>query len=95
MRPENDLFGVPINAPRAARPALSIGYASRPGTGPKGQRCNTCRFRMVITEHGRRASKCEIVAAKWTTSSETDIKHNAPACSDWQRRIYKKIAIEI
>jgi hypothetical protein len=45
---------------------------------------------MVITEHARRVRKCEIVAAKWTTTAETDIHPSAPACRDWQRKEYPK-----
>lgn len=89
-----DLLGNPLPPPEAFRKDGSlrkIGYASPPGTGPKNQRCNTCRFCITITEHSRRVRKCEIVAAKWTTTPETDIKHNAPACRDWQRKEYNKM----
>jgi hypothetical protein len=88
-----DLLGHPLPARDLLRRDGSprkLGYASPPGTGPKGQRCNTCKFCMVVVEHGRRARKCEIVAAKWTTSPETDIKHNAPACRDWSRKSYRE-----
>lgn len=88
MHRDRDLFGAPIAAAAALPRVRKIGYASRPGTGPKGQRCNTCRYCIVVAQHGQRTRKGEIVAAKWSTSPETDIKHNAPACRDWQRKPY-------
>lgn len=89
MIKDTDLFGVPIAVPRKTSGGRRIAYASRPGTGPKGQRCNTCAHCMVMQRAGKRARKCEIVAAAWTSGPETDIKHNAPACRDWQRRKYE------
>lgn len=93
--PRTDLLGHPLRPARQFRKdgALrKLGYASPPGTGPKGQRCNTCRFCITITELSRKVRKCEIVAAKWSTSPETDIKHNAPACRDWERKEWRKAA---
>lgn len=87
MSQQLHLFGAPSPAIAPARPPPAQGYASRPGTGPKGQRCNTCRFCHVIARDGKRVRKCEVMAAKWDQPG-TDIKHNAPACRDWQRKIY-------
>lgn len=88
-----DLFGEPIAAATAFRKdgqERKIGYAARPGTGPKGQRCNTCAHCMVVVYHGMRSRKCHVVAALWSASPATDIKHNAPACREWQRKPYKR-----
>lgn len=89
---ERDLLGHPIPrpaTPRRPRDAVRrLGYASRPGTGPKGQRCSTCKSCIVMMRDEVRVRRCEIVAAKWTDGVEFDIKHNAPACRDWQRKRY-------
>ena len=31
-------------------------------------------------------------AVRWTYQADTDIKHNAPACRDWERKQYPKAA---
>ena len=80
--PTTDLLGAPLTVP----PRRKLGYAARPGTGPKGQRCNTCVHCIAVAQSARRSRKCELKAAIWTTTPETDIKHNAPACLHWQRK---------
>lgn len=87
---DHDLFGKPIATPQPPKPGRRIGYAARPGTGPKGQRCNTCRFCIVVTQSGERVRKCELKAPIWTTTDETNVKHNAPACKMWERKTYKE-----
>lgn len=88
---ERDLFGHPIAAP-ARKPGGRIGYAARPGTGPKGQRCNTCAHFQRVVQDGRKAAKCELAARVWSAGERSDVKHNAPACRDWQRREWRKQA---
>lgn len=87
---EVDLFGAPISAPAKPRPQPSLGYAARPGTGPKGQRCNTCRHCMLVSADGQRVRRCELTAPKWDRGAQMDIKHNAPACKHWERKEYAK-----
>lgn len=79
------LLGVPVSAPKPPHPR---GYAARPGTGPKGQRCNTCEHCMVVVSLNRRSRKCHLRAKDWTPGAESDVKHNAPACRDWVRKKY-------
>lgn len=90
-QPDTDLLGHPIPPP-AIQAVRRIGYAARPGTGPKGQRCNTCAHCIKITQHRQPARKCELKAPIWTTSAETDVKHNAPACRFWQRKKWEEAA---
>ncbi|MEO5336893.1 MAG: hypothetical protein H7841_08365 [Magnetospirillum sp. WYHS-4] len=83
MSPQIDLWGnVVPNVP--ARPAK--GYAARPGGGPQGETCKTCRHR---TGHGRGRTyhKCGLVKCglvKWTFGAGTDIKVGSPACQFWE-----------
>lgn len=84
-----DLFGEPLPAAVVRHKAAkrSIGYASRPGTGPKGQRCYSCKFAHRVAEAGRHAWKCEHRAAVWDRP-ESNIKPGAPSCREWERKPY-------
>lgn len=86
-QPETDLFGevIPVRAPDARR---KISYAARPGTGPKGQRCNTCVHGQRVLSRGVRSWKCELRAAVWDQFG-SDIKPGAPACREWQRKPFR------
>lgn len=57
------------------------GYPAAPGTGPKGERCNTCKHCLVI---GRKKNyyKCGVI--RWTHGAATDIKARSPACNLWE-----------
>lgn len=87
--PVVDLLGEPIvesvsvsDGPRLRK----IGYAARPGTGPKRQRCATCVHSQRVLHRGSYSTKCERMAHAWTHGPETDIKPNAPACREWERK---------
>lgn len=56
------------------------GYAAKPGTGPKGETCGSCKH----IRRGRRYRKCELTRACWTHSQRTDILARAPACAKWE-----------
>ena len=56
------------------------GYASPPGTGPKGETCGTCQH--IV--RGRRYAKCALRRATWTHGYATDILVNADACEKWE-----------
>ncbi len=60
------------------------GYAARPGTGPAGETCATCRH-CVCREMGSRWYKCGKVRHLWTGGVKTDIRTGAPACEHWER----------
>ena len=86
---ETDLFGAPLPAPARPRSTPSKGYAARPGTGPKGQRCNTCLHCITAHPGVRAVRRCELNAAKWDRGPAMEIKHNAPACKHWERKPYQ------
>lgn len=89
MTEQLDLLGQPLPSPgqirRDGRPR-KIGYAARPGSGPKGKRCSGCAHFGRITHDGRITPKCQLMSAVWTHGPESDIHPNAPACSEWARR---------
>lgn len=91
-RHEKDLFGQPISAPVARKGGgvRKVGYAARLATGPKGQRCGTCKFAMKVTSKGRTSHKCELAAAAWTHGEDSDISLRAPACRLWERKPFER-----
>lgn len=96
MTTEHDLFGHPVPSPAAFRKdgrRRRAGYAARPGTGPKGQRCITCLHCELVTRHGDSSHKCRQRASEWRHDELTDIHPNAPACREWTRKPYVRCAI--
>lgn len=74
-----DLLGQPVR-PRGKHYVEPRGYAARPGGGPKGETCRTCRHKAVL----RPIAKCLAAQAKWTRSRASDILLRAPACEMWE-----------
>jgi hypothetical protein len=85
-----DLFGAEAPDPRELPPKMRRyavkGYASRPGSGPAGEKCRTCA-------HARKGNidtaaggfwKCALV--KPTRGPGTDIRLKSPACAYWKPR---------
>lgn len=84
-----DLFGNPL--PPAEQPARrKIGYAAKPGSGPKKARCLQCVHFVRVTNPGEEANRCELTAKVWDKPGST-IKANAPACLYWRRRPFDKM----
>jgi len=61
------------------------GYAADPGTGPEGETCKTCRFKMRKPGVAGHYLKCEIMREHWTGGAGTDIKASSPACRYWEK----------
>lgn len=81
---ETDLFGDPWRAPigaykRKRGKETPKGYATRPGTGPKGEFCRTCRH----AAKREKFWKCAVLRHRWTSSYGTDIRLKSPACALW------------
>lgn len=83
-----DLLGDPIDRDAIMRKSSRRkgGYAARPGSGPKGQRCNTCAHYARVSGGGGKFTKCQLMARVWTHGPGTDIKARAPACFYWERK---------
>lgn len=56
------------------------GYADKPGTGPKGETCGSCKHRTG------RFPKCLLIEGSWTRTRRTDILVRAAACSKWEAK---------
>lgn len=60
------------------------GYAAKPGTGPKGETCGSCKHK--TSGFRRRFPKCILTRACWTHARRTDILVGADACEKWEKR---------
>lgn len=79
-----DLFGQEaVEAPPRGTPAR--GYAARPGSGPAGETCGSCRH-LVRKRMSRAYLKCELMRAVWTGGHGTDVLARSPACAKWSAK---------
>ena len=85
-----DMFGneVTIEEARKLRnrrkTATPNGYAWRPGTGPAGETCKTCRH-LVRRNYAKTYLKCGLMRQAWTGGHGSDIKAKSPACKFWEK----------
>lgn len=70
--------------PRGKHYVEPRGYADRPGTGPEGETCKSCRHSYHGGTGNKRFPKCELTRACHTSTRRTDILMRAPACSKWE-----------
>lgn len=80
MADQPELFSVDEVGER--KPLPKGGYPARPGSGPEGETCKTCRHYCVVPYHGKAYRKCALV--EWTHGPGTDIKSSSPACLHWE-----------
>jgi hypothetical protein len=84
---DRDLFGeiqarlaapplTPLERKRLYRKAAEVprGHAARPGTGPAGETCGTCRHLYRTQDTARPYRKCELNRAAWTGGPKTDVR---------------------
>ncbi len=67
-----------------AAPRVRGGYGGIPGTGPKGETCKSCYYRVRnVSGSGRVFQKCGLI--RWTHGAATDIRVKSPSCSKWKK----------
>lgn len=81
MNNHPELFTPAEVGDREPRPIPKGGYPARPGTGPAGETCRTCRHLRRTTWRGKAYFKCGLVRA--THGAGTDIRAGADACREW------------
>lgn len=74
-----DTVTVPVRGKHYVQPR---GYADKPGTGPNGETCGTCKHR---TTRQTKYPKCLLTRSCWSASRRTDILVGAAACSKWEK----------
>lgn len=84
---ETDLWSLPIGAfkrKNSKRDESARGYPSRPGGGPAGETCRTCKH-LCRVQYAKKYLKCGLIRHAWTSSPKTDIRAKSPACQLWER----------
>ncbi len=56
-------------------------HPAKPGTGPDGETCKTCRYRLSLDYHDTMYFKCEL--ANITHGPGTDLRLKDEACEMW------------
>lgn len=60
------------------------GHAMKPGTGPAGETCGSCRH-LVRVRFAKTYLKCELARALWTGGRKTDVRARDAACIKWEK----------
>lgn len=93
----NDLFGgaLPtyttqdgrtVEAPKRGKHYVAPrGGADRPGTGPAGETCGSCKHMVRTYTGSKHFPKCGLNRACWTHGAKTDIRVRWAACSKWEK----------
>lgn len=63
-------------------PTPKKGHAARPGSGPEGETCGTCR-NLHRNRMAKTYLKCGLMRAHWTGGAGTDVRARDAACSQW------------
>lgn len=85
MEKMKSLFGDTISAVPAVR-RTDKAHAAKPGTGPEGERCGTCRHAVVSGYHSKNYWKCGLMRTCWTGGGATDIRLKDAACKLWEEK---------
>lgn len=90
-----NLFGEPVSIPEASIPTTGApkkrketrpqGYAARPGSGPAGETCKSCRH-LERVHYAKTYRKCGLNKANWTHGPGSDVLAGSPACQLWEAK---------
>ena len=85
-----DLFGNEVKFPLPDAHAsplkgrkLKTGYPAKPGGGPEGETCRTCKHKRRYSSGTKAWYKCGLCPIKGHLA--TDIKLKSPACFYWEK----------
>lgn len=92
MNPDVDLFGEPVRGDDPLPPmedkrhkTKANGYAARPGSGPAGETCRSCKNYARVQGGARYFPKCLLLQKNWSHGKGTDILARSPACQLWEK----------
>lgn len=79
---QNDFWGHEWEIDEGEYPRSA--YPRKPGTGPQGESCRTCKY--LFTKHygSKNYYKCFLMHE--TNGPGTDIRLKSPACKRWEKR---------
>lgn len=72
---------VPVRGKHYVQPR---GYADKPGTGPAGETCGSCKHH-IVKRMAKDYHKCDRTRRLWTGGRRSDILVRAAACSKWEK----------
>lgn len=81
-----DLFGEDRPPERKRKGPRPNGYAWKPGTGPKGETCGSCKHHVRRRYTSKTYFKCLLMREHWKASRTSDILVRSPACKFWEAR---------
>jgi len=80
---EATLFGEELTEQPAPKSPKKTGHAWTPGTGPKGETCQSCAH-YVRRQWDKVYLKCGLMREHWTQGPGTDIRARDAACKKWE-----------
>lgn len=87
MADDREIMQLPLHVlPDSAKTTAQRGHFARPGTGPEGETCGTCRHYTVKSgDTSKPYRKCGKALAKWTRGPGSDIRKKDPSCHGWEK----------
>lgn len=79
---DTDLWNQPIGADKRSTP-LPKGHAGKPGSGPAGETCGSCRH-LARFRYSKTYLKCRLLEKQWTHGPGTDVRAKDAACLKWE-----------
>ena len=88
MADDREIMQLPLHVlGNPAKTAPRRGHFARPGTGPEGETCGSCKHYAVKSGDTARAyRKCALARATWTKGPGSDIRRKDPSCSAWETK---------
>lgn len=60
--------------------------AAKVGSGPQGETCGSCAFKLRVKYHDKSYLKCGLMEKHWTHGGASDIRAKWPACREWKAK---------
>src|SRR5690242_12154663 len=69
---------------RGRKATKKTGHYAKPGTGPVGETCGTCRHAVGKKLSSKSVYKCGLARSIWTSGPGSDIRLKDAACGGWR-----------
>jgi hypothetical protein len=77
------LMDAPMTGKRKRKPTPKRGHYFKPGTGPEGETCGTCKH-LTRRHLAKTYIKCGLNERNWTGGPGSDIRVKDAACKFWE-----------
>ena len=78
------LMNAPMTGKRKRKPTPKRGHYFKPGTGPAGETCGSCKH-LYRNRLAKTYLKCALNRANWTGGEGSDVRAKDAACKFWER----------